>query len=48
MMIAKSFFDHGIIYSAPGMTAADRSHLSARGKKILAQELGVLIERYLN
>ena len=42
------FFDHGVIYSAPGMMAADGSSLSPRGKRILAQELAGLIERCLN
>ena len=42
------FFDHGAIYSAPGMMAADGSSLSLRGKRILAEELVGLIERSLN
>ena len=42
------FFDHGAIYSAPGMMAADGSSLSLRGKRILAEELTGLIERSLN
>ena len=42
------FFDHGAIYSAPGMMAADGSSLSLRGKRILAEELAGLIERSLN
>ena len=42
------FFDHGEAYSAPGLMAADGSHLSQRGKQILAQELAGLIERALN
>ena len=42
------FFDHGAIYSALGMMAADGSSLSPRGKRILAEELVGLIERSLN
>ena len=42
------FFDHGAIYSAPGMMAADGSSLSLRVKRILAEELAGLIERSLN
>ena len=42
------FFDHGAIYSAPGMMAADGSSLSLRGKMILAEELVGLIEKSLN
>ena len=42
------FFDHGAIYSAPGMMAADGSSLSLRGKRILAEELAGLTESYLN
>ncbi|KAI6057860.1 ATP synthase subunit epsilon, mitochondrial [Aix galericulata] len=41
------FFDHGALYSAPGLMAADGS-LSFRGKRILGQELAGLIERDLN
>ena len=41
------FFDHGTIYSAPGMMAADGSSLSLRGKRILAEELAGLIEESL-
>ena len=41
------FFDHGALYSAPGLMAADGS-LSLRGKRILAQELAGLVERALN
>ena len=40
-----AFFDHGALYSAPGLITADGSHLSLRGKWILAQELAGLIER---
>ena len=44
------FFDHGVVYSAPGLRSADGYHLSQRGKRILAQELlGLaLVERSLN
>ncbi len=42
------FFDHGAIYSARGVMAADVSSLSLRGKRILAEELAGLIERSLN
>ena len=41
------FFNHGALYSAPGLMAADGS-LSFRGKRILGQELAGLIERALN
>lgn len=40
------FFNHRVIYSAPGLPA-DRCHLSLSGKKILAQELAGLSERAL-
>ena len=36
------FFDHGTIYTALGMMAADASSLSLRGKRILAEELAGL------
>lgn len=42
------FFDHGAIYTAPGMMAADACSLSLRGKRILAEELAGLIDRSLN
>ena len=42
------FFDHGAVYSAPGLRSADGYHLSQRGKRILAQELAGLAERSLN
>ncbi|XP_066858120.1 uncharacterized protein [Anser cygnoides] len=42
------FFDHGALYLAPGLIAADASPLSPSGKWILAQELAGLIERVLN
>ena len=38
-------FDHGVIYSAPGLMAADGCHFRLRGKRIVAQELAWLIER---
>jgi len=38
------FFDHGTVYSAPGLMAADGAHLPQRGKGILAQELAGLVE----
>lgn len=41
------FFDHGALYSAPGLMAAGGS-LSFRGKRILGQELAGLVERSLN
>ena len=37
-------FDHGLIYTAPGLLVTDRVHLSQRGKRILAQELAGLID----
>jgi len=42
------FFKDGTVYSEPGLMAADGSHLSQRGKCILAQELAGLVERTLN
>jgi len=42
------YFNHGMVYSAPGLMAVDGSHLSQRGKWILAQELAGLVERALN
>jgi len=42
------FFDHGEVYTAPGLLAVDRVQLSQRGKRILAHELLGLIERALN
>ena len=42
------FFDHGTVYSTPGLRSVDGYHLSQRGKQILAQELVGLIERALN
>ena len=41
------FFNHGAVYSAPGLMAVDGS-LSFRGKRILGQELAGLIDRALN
>ena len=42
------FFDHGAIYSAPGMMAANGCSLSSWGKRVLAEELAGLIDRCLN
>jgi len=42
------FFDHGVVYSAPGLRSTDGYHLSQRGQRILAQELAGLVERSLN
>ena len=42
------FFDHGAVYSVPGLMAVDGSRLSLREKQILAQELAELVERALN
>ena len=42
------FFDHGVVYSAPGLRSANGYHLFQRGKQILAQELAGLVERALN
>jgi len=42
------FFDHEEVYTAPGLLAIDRVHLSQRGKRILGHELVGLIERALN
>jgi len=42
------FFDHGKVYLAPDLLATDGVWLSERGKRILAQELAVLIKRALN
>ena len=41
-------FDHGSVYTTPGLLATDGVHLSQRGKRIFAQELAGLIERALN
>jgi len=38
------FFDHGLVYTTPGLLATDRVHISQRGKRILAQELAGLID----
>jgi len=43
-----SFFDHGEVYTAPGLLVTDGVQLSQRGKRILAHELVGLIERALN
>lgn len=42
------FLIMGRFNSAPGLMAANASHLSQRGKWILAQELAGLVERALN
>jgi len=42
------FFDHGEVYTAPGLLATGGSQLSQRGKRILGYELAGLIERALN
>jgi len=42
------FFDHGEVYTAPGLLAMAEVLLSQRGKRILAHELVRLIERALN
>ena len=42
-----SFYDHGVVYSAPGLMAVDGCPLSQREKGILAQQLAGLIERGL-
>jgi len=42
------FFDHGEVYTAPGLLATDGVQLSQRGKRILAHELAGLIKRASN
>ena len=42
------FFDHGVVYSDPGLLFVHGTHLSQRGQQILGQELSGLIERALN
>jgi len=42
------FFDHGEVYTAPGLLATDGVQLSQRGKSILAHKLAGLIKRALN
>jgi len=42
------FFDHGEVYTAPGLLVTDGVQLSQRGKRILGHELAGLIERALN
>ena len=42
------FFNHGAVYSAPGLLSMHGNHLSQRGKQILLQELAGLIDRALN
>jgi len=41
-------FDHGEVYTAPGLLATGGLQLSQRGKRILGHELAGLIERALN
>ena len=41
------FFDHGEVYTAPGLLATDGVQLSQRGKNILAHELEGLIKKAL-
>ena len=43
-----SSYRNEAVYYMPGLMAVDRSHLSLRGKRILAQELTGLVERALN
>ena len=42
------FFDHGVVYLAPGLRSADEYHLFQRGKWVLAQELAGHVNRALN
>jgi len=42
------FFDHGEVYTEPGLLATGGSQLSQRGKRILGHKLVGLIERALN
>ena len=42
------FFDHGELYTAPGLLVTDGVQLSQRGKMFLAHELEGLIKRALN
>ena len=42
------FFDHGEVYTAPGLLATGGVQLSQRGKRILGHELAGLIKRALN
>jgi len=42
------FFDHGEVYTAPGLLETAGLRLSPRGKRILGHELVGLIERALN
>jgi len=42
------FFDHGKVYTAPGLLATDGVQLSQREKRILAHEMAGLVERALN
>jgi len=42
------FFDHGEVYTAPGLLVTDGVQRSQRGKRILDHKLAGLIERALN
>jgi len=42
------FFDHGEVYTAPGLLVTEGVQLSQRGKRILGHKLAGLIERALN
>ena len=42
------FFNHGEVYTAPGLLVTGGTQLSQRGKRILGHELAGLIERALN
>lgn len=42
------FFDHGVVYSAPGLIPPYESHLSQRKKLILAEELVGLFDSALS
>jgi len=42
------FFDHGEVYTAPGLLVTGGTQLCQRGKRILGHELAGLIKRALN
>jgi len=42
------FFDHGEVYTAPGLLVTGGVQPSQRGKRVLGHELAGLIERALN
>ena len=46
--ISFSFFDNGMVYTAPGLLASDGNHLSQREKRVFAHKLVGLIDRALN